>query len=52
MRRARQIPDIKLMPRSIYDVLTQSSHDLEQLLCHVQCRQPLAVAVQGNAKMP
>ncbi len=24
-------PDSKLMPRSIYDVLTQSSHDLQRL---------------------
>ncbi len=50
MRRAWQIPDIKLMPRSIYDLLTQSSHDLQRLLCHVQCKQPLAVAARHDTR--
>ncbi len=43
---SRQIQDSKLMPRSIYDVLTQSSNDLQRSLCRVQCRQTLAVAVK------
>ncbi len=35
----RQIPDSKLLPRSIYDILTQISNDFQRLLCRVQCRQ-------------
>ncbi|KAI2656410.1 hypothetical protein H4Q32_013338 [Labeo rohita] len=34
----RQIPDSKLLPSSVYDVLAQSSNDLQRLLCCVQCR--------------
>ncbi len=34
----RQIPDSKLLPRSIYDVLTQISNDFQRSLCRVQCR--------------
>ncbi len=37
----RQIPDSKLLQRSIYDVLTQISNDFQRLICHVQT---LAVA--------
>ncbi len=40
----RQIPNRKLLPRSIYDVLTQISNDFQRSLCCVQCRQTLAVA--------
>ncbi len=40
---ARQIPDGKLLPCSIYDVLTQSSTDLLRSVCRGQCRQTLAV---------
>ncbi len=40
----RQIPDSKLLPRSIYDILTQISNDFQWSLCRVQCRQTLAVA--------
>ncbi len=42
----RQIPDSKLLPRSIYDVLTQISNDFQRSLCRIQCRQTLAVAAQ------
>ncbi len=38
---ARQIPASKLMHRSIYDILTQSSNDWQRSLCRVQCRQTL-----------
>ncbi len=41
-----QIPESKLMPRSINDVLTQSSNDLQRSLCRVQCRQTLAVGAR------
>ncbi len=40
----RQIPDSKLLPRFIYDVLTQISNDFQRSLCRVQWRQTLAVA--------
>ncbi len=42
----RQIPSRKLLPRSIYDVLTQISNDFQRSLYHVQCRQTLAVAAR------
>ncbi len=35
----RQIPDSKLLPRSIYEILTQISNDFQWSLCRVQCRQ-------------
>ncbi len=35
----QQIPDSKLLPRSIYDLLTQISNDFQRSHCHVQCRQ-------------
>ncbi len=41
-----QIPDSKLLPRSISDILTQISNDFQRLLCRVQCRQTLAVAAR------
>ncbi len=41
----RKIPDSKLLPRSVYDVLTQISNDFQWSLYRVQCRQTLAVAV-------
>ncbi len=41
---ALQIPDRKLLPSSIYDVLTQISNDFQRSLYCVQCRQTLAVA--------
>ncbi len=31
-------PDSKLMPRSVYDILTQSTNDFQRSLCRVQCR--------------
>ncbi len=34
----RQIPDSKLLPRSIYDILTQISNDFQWSLCTVQCQ--------------
>ncbi len=34
-----KIPDSKLLPRSIYDVLTQISNYFQQSFCRVQCRQ-------------
>ncbi len=40
---ARRNTDSKLLPRSIYDVLAQSSNDLQQLLCRIQCRQTLGI---------
>ncbi len=43
---AWQIPDRKLLPRSVYDVLTQISNDFQQSLYRVQCRQTLAVAAR------
>ncbi len=43
---ARKIPDRKLLPRSIYDVLTQISNDFQRSLYRVQCRQTLVVAVR------
>ncbi len=40
----QQIPDSKLLPRSIYDILTQISNDFQRLLCRfVQCRQTATV---------
>uniref|UniRef100_A0A671RAG0 Suppressor APC domain containing 2 n=1 Tax=Sinocyclocheilus anshuiensis TaxID=1608454 RepID=A0A671RAG0_9TELE len=50
MRRSatRQIPDSKLLPRSIYYVLPQNSDDLQRSLCRVQCRQTLAVAARRD----
>ncbi len=42
----QQIPDRKLLPRSIYDVLTQISNDFQRSLYLVQCRQTLAVAAR------
>ncbi len=36
----------KLLPRSIYDVLTQISNDFQWSLYRVQCRQILAVAAR------
>ncbi len=33
-----QIPDSKLPPRSIYDVLTRISNNFQRSLCHIQCR--------------
>ncbi len=42
----KKISDRKLLPRSIYDVLTQISNDFQWLLFRVQCRQTLAVAVR------
>ncbi len=44
----RQIPDRKLLPRSIYDVLTQISNDFQRSLYRVQCRQTLAVAARTS----
>ncbi len=38
---ARQIPDRKLLPYSIYDMLTQISNDFQWSLYRVQCRQML-----------
>ncbi len=43
----QQIPDSKLMPRSIYDVLTQSSNDLQRSLCRVHCRHGVRVSSLG-----
>ncbi len=43
---AWQISDRKLLPRSIYDVLTQISNDFQWSLYRVQCRQTLAVAAR------
>ncbi len=43
---ARQISDRKLLPCSIYDVLTQILNDFQRSLCCVQCRQTLAVVVR------
>ncbi len=40
---ARQIPDRKLLPLSIYDVLTQISNDFQLSCYHVQCRQTLVL---------
>ncbi len=39
----RQIPDSKLLPRSIYDILTQISNDFQRSLCRIQCRQSCRV---------
>ncbi len=39
----RQIPDSKQVPRSIYDVLTQSSNDLQWSLCRIRCRHGVCV---------
>ncbi len=39
-------PDSKLLPHSIYDILTQISNDFQRSLCRVQCRQTLAAAAQ------
>lgn len=36
--RKKFIPDSKLIPRSIYDVLTPISNDFQQSLCQVWCR--------------
>ncbi len=41
-----QIPGRKLLPRSIYDVLTQILNDFQWSLYRVQCRQTLAVAAR------
>ncbi len=41
---ARQISNRKLLPHSIYDVLTLISNDFQWSLYRVQCRQPFAVA--------
>ncbi len=41
-----QILDRKLLPRSIYDVLTQISNDFQQSLYHIQCTQTLAVVAR------
>ncbi len=38
--------DRKLLPRSIYDVLTQISNDFQQSLYRIQCRQTLAVTAR------
>uniref|UniRef100_A0A673J373 DNA-directed RNA polymerase III subunit RPC5 C-terminal domain-containing protein n=1 Tax=Sinocyclocheilus rhinocerous TaxID=307959 RepID=A0A673J373_9TELE len=47
---AQQIPDRKLLPGSIYDVLTQISNGFQQSFDRVQCRQTLAVfPPQSNA---
>ncbi len=43
---ARKIPDSKLLPHFVYDVLTQISNDFQRSLYRVQCRQTLAVAVR------
>ncbi len=48
----RQIPDIKLMPHSIYDALSRCSYDLQWLLCRVQCRQPVAVGAARHDMSP
>ncbi len=42
----QQTPDRKLLPRSIYDVLTQISNDFQQSLNHIQCTQTLAVVAR------
>ncbi len=42
---ARQISDRKLLPRSIYEVLTQIWNDFQRSLYRDECRQTLAVAV-------
>ncbi len=44
----QQIPDSKLLPRSIYDILTQISNDFQRLLCRIQCRQ----TVTGQLSRP
>ncbi len=38
----RKITDCKLLPRYIYDILTQISNDFQWSLCRFQCRQTLA----------
>ncbi len=43
---AKKISDRKLLPRSIYDLLTQISNDFQWSLYRVQCRQTLAFAVR------
>ncbi len=43
---ARQFSDRELLPRSIYDVLTQISNDFQWSLYRVQCRQTLAVVAR------
>ncbi len=39
----KKIPNTKLLPRSIYDILTHILKDFSTALYHVQCRQTLAV---------
>ncbi len=46
------ISNRKLLPRSIYDVLTQISNDFQWSLYHVQCRQTLAIAVDTARYSP
>lgn len=43
----RQIPNSKLLPRAIYDVLAQHSNDLQWSLCCNQCRQALSCLWHG-----
>ncbi len=43
-RRKTNLRQKKLLPRSVYDVLTQISNDFQRSLYRVQCRQTLAVA--------
>lgn len=43
----QQIPGIKLMPHSNYNVLTLSTNDLQWSLCHIQCRQTLRCIARG-----
>ncbi len=43
---ARQNGDRKLLPRSVYDMLTQISNNFQQSFYRVQCRQTLAVAAR------
>ncbi len=38
----------KSLSCSIYDVLTQSSNDFQWSLCHIPCRQTLAVAARHD----
>ncbi len=43
---ATEIPDSKLVLRSIYDELTQITNDLQGSLCRIQCR--LTAALHDN----
>ncbi len=47
----QQIPDSKLLPRSIYDILTQISNDFQRSLCRVQCRQTATVQCRHGVSL-